>query len=45
MGKKGKDRRGKGKGTKGRRMGNEGKEKKGKRKRVMEECCTVVIFP
>jgi len=32
MGKKGKERRGKGKGTKGRRMGNKGKEKKGKRK-------------
>ena len=31
MGKKGKERRGKGKGTKGRRMGNKGKEKKGKR--------------
>ena len=31
MGKKGKERRGKGKGTKGRRRENKGNEKKGKR--------------
>ena len=45
MGKKGKERRGKGKGTKGRRMGKQRKGKEREEGRGMEECCTVVIFP